>query len=173
VHYPASIHAYGGPIFYLCLQTCFLFWLLSWLEARHKGHLPFPIPFRNKTTPAADEEGEINKMTEKEVLDEVKRVESSEDDLLRVLAVTKTFGKTRAVDNVSFGISGGEILVLLGPNGAGKSTIINMIRGELSPDNGRIILQGIDVEKQTQVGQRYIGCMFPLSRSRTICLDLG
>jgi ATP-binding cassette subfamily A (ABC1) protein 3 len=97
-------------------------------------------------------------VTENEVLDEVKRVEDSEDDLLRVLGVAKTFGKTRAVENVSFGIRGGEILALLGPNGAGKSTIINMIRGELSLDNGKILLKDIDMEKQTRVGQRYIGC---------------
>jgi ATP-binding cassette subfamily A (ABC1) protein 3 len=99
-------------------------------------------------------------VVEKEVLDEEKRVENPEDYLLRVIGVAKSFGKTRAVDNVSFGISGGEILALLGPNGAGKSTIVNMIRGELSPDNGRILLQGIDMEKHARLGRRFIGCMF-------------
>jgi ABC-type sugar transport system ATPase subunit len=57
-------------------------------------------------------------VAEKEVLDEEKGVGNSKDYLLRVLGVAKSFGKTRYVDNVSFGISSGEILVLLGPNAA-------------------------------------------------------
>jgi hypothetical protein len=72
-------------------------------------------------------------VAEKEVLDEEKGVENSKDYLLRVLGVAESFGKTRYVDNVSFGISGGEILVLLGPNAAGKLTIVNTIRGEPAP----------------------------------------
>jgi ABC-type multidrug transport system ATPase subunit len=51
----------------------------------------------------------------------------------------------RAVDDVSFGLSPGEILALLGPNGAGKSTIINIIRGELQAYQGSVFLQGIDM----------------------------
>jgi ATP-binding cassette, subfamily A (ABC1), member 3 len=167
VHYPGSIYAYGGPILYLCLQIGFLFWLLNRLETRQIHKHSFPLfPRSTHTTAEVDEEQKSGSVTDQDVVQEKIRVEAAEDDLLRVLGVAKSFGKLRAVDNVSFGISGGEILALLGPNGAGKSTIINMVRGELSPDNGRILLQGIDMEKQTRIGQRYIGCMptpFPFS----------
>ena len=160
VHSPSSIYAYGGPILLLCLQICFLFWLLNWLEERHNRKYIFPFHIRHKSIVGSDEEGKGDKVAEKEVLEEEKRVKDSEDDLLRVLGVSKTFGTTKAVDNVSLGISSGEILALLGPNGAGKSTIINMIRGDLSPDHGEILLQGIDMQKQRRMGQRYIGCKF-------------
>jgi len=163
VHHPGSIYAYGGPILYLCLQVCFLFWLLNWLENRQTHKRSFTLFLRpTKTTTDGDEEQESKIVKDKAVLDEEIRVDAAEDDLLRVLGVAKSFGTNRAVDNVSFGISGGEILALLGPNGAGKSTIINMIRGELSPDNGTILLQGIDMERQTRAGQKSIGCMFHL-----------
>ncbi|MCL1918313.1 MAG: ABC transporter ATP-binding protein [Peptococcaceae bacterium] len=57
---------------------------------------------------------------------------------LEVLNLKKTFGKLKAVDDVSFDVRCGEILAFLGPNGAGKTTIINLITGELQKDSGDI-----------------------------------
>jgi ABC-type glutathione transport system ATPase component len=57
-------------------------------------------------------------------------------------------GVSESCDDVSFGLSPGEILALLVPNGAGKSTIINIIhiiRGEPQADQGSVLLQGIDM----------------------------
>jgi ATP-binding cassette subfamily A (ABC1) protein 3 len=151
VSYPGSIYAYGGPIFYLCIQTCFLFCLLLWLEGNYSLLIIHPRK-RN----ADDPEHEMQNIIQ-EVNDEKNRVETSESDLLRVLHLTKSFGSIAAVINVSFGINPGEILAVLGPNGAGKSTIVNMIRGEISPDHGRILLQGVDIVKQRRLGQKYLG----------------
>ena len=92
-----------------------------------------------------------------EVEDEKNRVETSESDLLRVLHLTKIFGSNVAVDDISFGIGEGEILAFLGPNGAGKSTTINILRGELLPDHGRVLLQGIDMVNERRLGQKYLG----------------
>ena len=61
--------------------------------------------------------------------------------------VTKTFGKTKALDDVSFGIEKGEFVFLTGPSGAGKTTIVKLILGELTPERGKIIFQGHDVAK--------------------------
>jgi len=61
-----------------------------------------------------------------------------EGDLLRVEAVSKTFESVRAVNDVSFAVSRGEILGFLGPNGAGKTTTIRMILGIFDPDSGAI-----------------------------------
>jgi ABC-2 type transport system ATP-binding protein len=52
--------------------------------------------------------------------------------------VTKRFGATTAVDNLSVSIADGEMLALLGPNGAGKTTLIRMIIGLIRPDQGSI-----------------------------------
>ncbi|KAL2064305.1 hypothetical protein VTL71DRAFT_4799 [Oculimacula yallundae] len=77
--------------------------------------------------------------------------------ILSVSRVSKYFGPTFAVENVSFSISANETLALLGGNGAGKTTVINMIRGELKPNFGDIYLDGISVSKQPQKARINIG----------------
>jgi branched-chain amino acid transport system ATP-binding protein len=64
---------------------------------------------------------------------------------LAVGSLCKSFGAVRAVDGVSFSVSGGEFLALIGPNGAGKTTCFNTINGQLSPDTGTIRLDGSDI----------------------------
>ena len=61
--------------------------------------------------------------------------------------VTKSFGDTNALDNVSFEVEKGEFVFLTGPSGAGKTTIIRLILGEITPDKGKIIFQGNDIAK--------------------------
>lgn len=59
-------------------------------------------------------------------------------DLIRLENVSKSFGKQRVVDDVSFAVTEGEIFGMLGPNGAGKSTTIRCLMGILMPDAGAI-----------------------------------
>lgn len=65
--------------------------------------------------------------------------------LLEVQNVSRTFGATRAVDNVSFNVQPGELLGLIGPNGAGKSTLFNLVAGVMAPSGGQIRLDGADL----------------------------
>ena len=58
--------------------------------------------------------------------------------------VTKRFGGTTALSNVSLNLAAGEILALLGENGAGKSTLIKSLAGIHKPDEGRILFNGVD-----------------------------
>ena len=60
-------------------------------------------------------------------------------------AVTKTFGKTTAVDAVSLTINEGEFFALLGPSGCGKTTLLRMLAGFEVPTSGRILIDGQDV----------------------------
>lgn len=62
--------------------------------------------------------------------------------MLEVMNLSKSYGKTKAVDDVSFCVPDGQIGILLGPNGAGKSTIIKSIAGLLRY-KGAIQIQGI------------------------------
>ena len=66
-------------------------------------------------------------MTPADVAAEANAVANSQDSL-RVVNVTKVYGRDTVVDSVSFGVAQGDVLALLGPNGAGKTTTFNMIR---------------------------------------------
>lgn len=66
----------------------------------------------------------------------------SERPVLRVSGLTKSYGATRVVDDVSFEIKAGEVLTLLGPSGCGKSTTLRMIAGLDQPDSGEIWIRG-------------------------------
>jgi ABC-2 type transport system ATP-binding protein len=61
---------------------------------------------------------------------------------IEVSHIVKTFGQTRAVDDLSFAVQAGEILGLIGPNGAGKTTTIRMLMGILMPDAGDVRILG-------------------------------
>jgi lipopolysaccharide export system ATP-binding protein len=59
--------------------------------------------------------------------------------------LVKSFRQRKVVDNVNVSIDRGEVVGLLGPNGAGKTTTFYMVVGLLTPDRGRILLDGVDV----------------------------
>lgn len=63
--------------------------------------------------------------------------------MLEVLTLTRDFGAFRAVDQVSFVLCPGEVVVFLGPNGAGKTTTLRMIMGILPPTGGTVRLEGV------------------------------
>tara|TARA_B100000768_G_scaffold180512_1_gene200699 strand:+ start:1518 stop:2426 length:909 start_codon:yes stop_codon:yes gene_type:complete len=69
--------------------------------------------------------------------------------------VSKYYGKQKALDNVSFKISSGEIVGFLGPNGAGKSTMMKIITGYFPPNEGEIDVIGLDaVENSLEVRKK-------------------
>jgi ABC-2 type transport system ATP-binding protein len=67
------------------------------------------------------------------------------DPILEVEGLRKSYGSRRAVDGLSFAVRPGEIFGLLGPNGAGKSTTLSMLSTLFPPDEGSIVLDGVDV----------------------------
>src|SRR5215217_2813835 len=67
--------------------------------------------------------------------------------LLRLHAVSRSFGGLRAVSHVDLAVQAGEILGLIGPNGAGKTTLFNLITGVFPPSEGRVIFQDQDVTR--------------------------
>lgn len=73
---------------------------------------------------------------------------STASTVLSVSELSKRYGETLAVDEISFQVARNEIVGLLGPNGAGKTTTINMILGVLEPTSGTIRIRGIDLAKR-------------------------
>lgn len=79
--------------------------------------------------------------------------------MIEVKNITKKYGDTTAVDNISFEVKDGEVVGFLGPNGAGKSTTMNMITGFIEPTEGQIIVNGNDISKKPKQAKRQIGYM--------------
>jgi ABC-2 type transport system ATP-binding protein len=73
---------------------------------------------------------------------------------VEVSQITKSFGNTKAVNDVSFAVERGEILGLLGPNGAGKTTTIRMVLDIFRPDTGTVSVFGgpMTEEKKDRIG---------------------
>jgi ABC-2 type transport system ATP-binding protein len=68
-------------------------------------------------------------------------------EVLAVQNLTRYYGGTLAVDDISFHVTQNEIVGLLGPNGAGKTTTISMLLGVLQPTSGHISITGIDLAR--------------------------
>ena len=77
--------------------------------------------------------------------------------MIHVSHLTKKYGATTAVDDISFEIQQGEIVGYLGPNGAGKSTTLKMLIGLLQPTSGEISVAGYDAATELLELKRHIG----------------
>ena len=76
---------------------------------------------------------------------------------IKVRNVTKRFGSTVAVNNVSFDVRKGEVVGFLGPNGSGKTTTMRLITSYYTPDSGTITVDGVDNQVQDVVTRQKIG----------------
>ena len=77
--------------------------------------------------------------------------------MIEVRDLTRRYGGTTAVDEVSFRIESGEIVGLLGHNGAGKTTIMRMLSGYLEPSAGSIEIKGLSLAGNAHVIQQQLG----------------
>lgn len=77
--------------------------------------------------------------------------------MIEVKSLTRRYGKTTAVDDVSFNIADNDIVGLLGHNGAGKSTIMRMLSGYLEPTAGSIHIGGFDLAGQSHPLKQQLG----------------
>ncbi len=79
--------------------------------------------------------------------------------MIEVQNLSKSFGKLKAVQNVSFSAANGQITGLLGPNGAGKSTTLRMLYTLLKPDSGLARIEGFDIAQSPLDVQNHIGVL--------------
>ncbi|HLH49981.1 MAG TPA: sugar ABC transporter ATP-binding protein [Roseiarcus sp.] len=90
-------------------------------------------------------------------IDEDQNVNSAPSPVVRLIGVSKSFGGVRALDNVDFEVSAGEIHALLGENGAGKSTILKILNGVHAPSAGAIEVNGAPLGDHTPEAARRAG----------------
>ena len=94
---------------------------------------------------------EYSSITEKPPL------QTAVEPLVRVDRVSKRYGRTLAVADLSFGVAKGEVLGFLGPNGAGKTTTMRVITGFMPPSEGRVLVGGLDIAESPLEVRRRIG----------------
>jgi ABC-2 type transport system ATP-binding protein len=78
--------------------------------------------------------------------------------VIEAIELTKRYGKTTAVDGLSFTVRPGRVTGFLGPNGAGKSTTLRMILGLNTPTGGRVTVDGVDFASRPR-GLRHVGAL--------------
>lgn len=83
--------------------------------------------------------------------------EKTQEPIIEVDGLSKTFGNVKAVDGIIFAVNRGELFGFLGPNGAGKTTTINMLTGLARPDSGMIHIAGLECVKNPKIAQHLIG----------------
>lgn len=76
---------------------------------------------------------------------------------LSLRRVSKSFGRTRVLHDLSLDVAPGEVVALLGPNGAGKTTTLRLIAGLIRPDEGEILIGGKSLLRNRQLCQRSVG----------------
>jgi len=87
--------------------------------------------------------------------------------LLDLKGITVRFGGIRALDEVSLDVAPGEVLGMIGPNGAGKTTLFDVISGVRAPNDGRVILDGVDITDLSAIERARIGMRRTFQRVQT------
>lgn len=77
--------------------------------------------------------------------------------VLKVTDLKKSYGAIKAVGGVSFEVMPGEIFGVIGPNGSGKTTMFNSVLGQITPDAGRIELNGRDITGESPMRLNRLG----------------
>ena len=81
----------------------------------------------------------------------------SRQPVIEVSGIRKVYGRTVAIDDVSFEVNQGEIFGLIGPNGAGKTTTMECVEGLRRPDRGRIAVLSLDPRREARALQQRVG----------------
>lgn len=79
--------------------------------------------------------------------------------IIEVQNVSKTLNKRKVIQNMTFNIMKGDICGFIGPNGAGKTTLMKMATGLIKPNDGEILINGIDVQKDREKALSGVGAI--------------
>ena len=80
-------------------------------------------------------------------------------NVIEVNHVSKSYGRVKALDDVSFSVSKGEVFGLIGPDGAGKTTLYRLLTTLLLPEKGRLKVEGLDTVNQMKEIRKRVGYM--------------
>lgn len=80
--------------------------------------------------------------------------------IIEISNLKKHYGEVKAVDDISFSVEKGELFAFLGLNGAGKSTTINIMCGSLTKDDGEVVIDGLNIDREIDKIKANIGIVF-------------
>lgn len=86
-----------------------------------------------------------------------------ENNIIEIENLSKSFKDVKAVSDLSFSVKKGELFAFLGINGAGKSTTISIICNQLKKDSGKIVIDGVDIDKNSESINSKLGVVFQVS----------
>ncbi|CDE16223.1 aBC-type multidrug transport system ATPase component [Clostridium sp. CAG:288] len=86
-----------------------------------------------------------------------------ENNIIEIENLSKRFKDVKAVSDLSFSVKKGELFAFLGINGAGKSTTISIICNQLKKDSGKIVIDGVDIDKNSESINSKLGVVFQAS----------
>jgi multidrug/hemolysin transport system ATP-binding protein len=92
-------------------------------------------------------------------------------DVIQIKNLYKSYGEVKAVQDLSFKVKEGELFAFLGVNGAGKSTTISIMCSALKKDSGSVVINGNDIDKESDDTKRALGVVFQnsvLDKSLTV-----
>lgn len=82
------------------------------------------------------------------------------NNIIEIKNLFKSFGEVKAVSDLSFKVKKGELFAFLGVNGAGKSTTISVMCGTLEKDSGSVVINGEDIDKDSEFVKKSLGIVF-------------
>lgn len=90
-------------------------------------------------------------------------IREMENNIIEIENLSKSFKDVKAVSDLSFSVKKGELFAFLGVNGAGKSTTISIICNQLKKDSGKIVIDGVDIDKNSESINSKLGVVFQAS----------
>jgi len=93
--------------------------------------------------------------------------------MLRAREVVCRYAETTAVDGVSLDIEDGEYVAIVGPNGSGKTTLVRTFNGLVTPDSGRVLVDGTPVDEDLVAARRAVGMVFQEPRDSFVAATVG
>jgi len=93
--------------------------------------------------------------------------------MIRTREVVARYDETVAVDGVSLDIDDGVYVLLVGPNGSGKTTLVRTFNGLVTPDSGRVLVEGTPVDEDLVAARQAVGMVFQEPRDAFVAATVG
>jgi len=93
--------------------------------------------------------------------------------MITVENLVHSYGDARILDGLSLSIEDGEWVVLAGPNGSGKTTLVRQFNALLEPEEGQVLVDGVDVQDDPVTARTTVGMVFQSPRSQFVAATVG